>query len=92
MVGSMLIDCKSCQAVPAACDDCVVTVLLGPMGGIDRDEEDLDAIDRRAFDALIVGGLVSSLDGAIVTTGTPDGATPAAQAPGAGPGSWRSTA
>lgn len=27
----MIIDCGSCTAAGPACDDCVVTVLLGPM-------------------------------------------------------------
>lgn len=64
----MLIDCKSCQAAPAACDDCVVTVLLGPISTQGVDEDALDAIDRRAFDALVAGGVVSSFEGAVVTT------------------------
>lgn len=28
----MIIDCGTCEVAGAACDDCVVTVLLGPPG------------------------------------------------------------
>lgn len=31
-VGAMRIDCGSCTMAGLACDDCVVTVLLGPPG------------------------------------------------------------
>jgi hypothetical protein len=30
--GDISIDCGSCLARPAACGDCIVTVLLGPIG------------------------------------------------------------
>ena len=34
----MIIDCDSCEVRGLACDDCVVTALLGgPPGGIDDD-------------------------------------------------------
>ncbi len=32
----MIIDCGSCTVAGAACDDCVVTVLLGPMPTAER--------------------------------------------------------
>lgn len=53
----MLIDCESCAAKPAACTDCVVTVLLGMPGS----EPDLDATEQRAIDALAGGGLIPPL-------------------------------
>ena len=30
----MIIDCGSCAVAGDACNDCVVTVLLGPVGGL----------------------------------------------------------
>ena len=92
MVGSMLIDCKSCQAVPAACEDCVVTVLLGPINGqAPREDEldatELDATEQRAFDALVEGGLLAApwRETAEVTFGV-------SSAPAGGSRRWRSTA
>lgn len=35
----MIIDCGSCTVAGAACDDCVVTVLLGPMPAVQRPPE-----------------------------------------------------
>lgn len=35
----MIIDCGSCTAAGPACDDCVVTVLLGPMPTTERPHE-----------------------------------------------------
>lgn len=53
----MLIDCNSCAARPAACSDCVVTVLLGPIEGeLDLEPEEFDALG-----ALAGGGLVPPL-------------------------------
>ncbi len=87
MVGNMLIDCKSCQAVPAACEDCVVTVLLGPMNGQSPSEDELDATEQRAFEALVEGGLLSSgwLEAAEMTTAP-------RTAPAERSRRWRSTA
>lgn len=34
----MIIDCGSCTVAGAACDDCVVTVLLGPIPSAERPE------------------------------------------------------
>lgn len=53
----MLIDCNSCAARPAACSDCVVTVLLGPVDG----ELDLEPAEYDALGALAGEGLVPPL-------------------------------
>jgi hypothetical protein len=52
------IDCDSCLVRgPAACGDCVVTVLLGgPPSGVHLHPE-----ERQALDALAAGGLVPPL-------------------------------
>ncbi len=55
----MIIDCDSCQARPAACGDCVVTVLLGPVGG--HSPVTLDDDEQRAISALSESGLVPPL-------------------------------
>lgn len=52
--GDMAIDCGRCLARPVACGDCIVTVLLGPVGGV-NDEE------RTAFAVLAGSGLVPPL-------------------------------
>ncbi|WP_146135379.1 hypothetical protein [Antricoccus suffuscus] len=83
----MLIDCKSCQAVPAACEDCVVTVLLGPLNGQAPSDGELDATERRAFDALVEGGVLSETWRTTAeVTMTPR------TAPAGSPRRWRSTA
>lgn len=52
----MLIDCDSCVAGPAACSDCVVSVLLGtPDGGHLVSEEE------RVIGVLSESGLVPPL-------------------------------
>lgn len=53
---SLCIDCDDCAVRGPACDDCVVTVLLGgpPDRGFDDDE-------RRALDVLAGSGLVPPL-------------------------------
>jgi hypothetical protein len=51
------VDCDTCSARGLACDDCVITFLLGaPPSGVEigRDE-------RRAIEALAAGGLVPPL-------------------------------
>jgi hypothetical protein len=51
------VDCGTCVARGAACNDCVVSVLLGRSGGVvdlDRDEQD-------ALEALADSGLVPPL-------------------------------
>jgi hypothetical protein len=50
------IDCDSCVMRALACDDCVVTVLLGPPPELAFDDE-----ERRALDVLAQGGLVPPL-------------------------------
>ena len=52
----MIIDCDDCVMRNVACDDCVVTVLLGipPVGELPRDEQ-------VALAALADGGLVPPL-------------------------------
>lgn len=54
----MIIDCDHCAVRgPAACGDCVVTVLLGtPPGGVELDES-----ERQALEALAGAGLVPPL-------------------------------
>lgn len=52
----MIIDCDRCEMRDVACDDCVVTVLLGmPPAG------ELDAQETGALQALADGGLVPPL-------------------------------
>lgn len=50
------IDCDSCVMRGLACDDCVVTVLLGPPPELAFDDD-----ERRALDILAAGGLVPPL-------------------------------
>ncbi len=65
----MLIDCDGCGARGVACGDCVVTVLLGPVGlGLpatpgpaEAAAVHLDPDDRRALRALADAGLVPRL-------------------------------
>ena len=54
----MIIDCASCQMRDIACDDCVVTVLLGlaPETGDDLGDE-----TTQALRVLADGGLVPPL-------------------------------
>ena len=52
--GEMLIDCGSCVVRGDACGDCVVSVLLGPIGGVSGEE-------RTAFAVLADSGLVPPL-------------------------------
>lgn len=51
------VDCDTCIARGPACDDCVITVLLGaPTSGLD-----LDSDERAALEALADSGLVPPL-------------------------------
>lgn len=59
----MLIDCGTCLARGDDCADCVVTVLLGPIGGIGGEE-------RTAFAVLAGSGLVPPLR---LVTGSTEG-------------------
>lgn len=61
----MLIDCDGCAMRDLACDDCVVTVLLGsPPGAVEVDEG-----ERRALGVLADSGLVPRLQ--LVPLGRP---------------------
>jgi hypothetical protein len=51
------VDCDRCIARGPACDDCVITVLLGPPAG----KVDLDSDERAALSALAEQGLVPPL-------------------------------
>jgi len=53
---SVLIDCETCVVRGAACEDCVVTALLGPPPEIGFDEE-----EQRALEVLAESGLVPRL-------------------------------
>lgn len=53
---SLHIDCDTCAVRGPACNDCVVTVLLGP-----PPEAGLDDDARRALDVLAGSGLVPPL-------------------------------
>ncbi len=50
----MIIDCDGCQMRDLACEDCVVTHLLGPPGG-------LGSAEQTALAVLADGGLVPPL-------------------------------
>lgn len=53
----MTIDCDRCAARGPACEDCVITVLLGaPPSGVEIDET-----EREALDVLADRGLVPRL-------------------------------
>lgn len=53
----MIVDCDRCQVRGNACQDCVITVLLGaPPGAVE-----LDGAERRALDTLAEAGMVPRL-------------------------------
>ena len=52
----MLVDCDSCEVRGKACQDCVVSVLLGT-----PPSNTLDTSEQRAIDALASAGLVPKL-------------------------------
>jgi hypothetical protein len=53
----MIVDCDRCQVRGNACQDCVITVLLGaPPGAVD-----LDGAERQALDTLAEAGMVPYL-------------------------------
>jgi hypothetical protein len=57
MAYDCVIDCDTCTVRGLACDDCVVSVMLGgPPGPVD-----LDAEEARALDVLARGGLIPQL-------------------------------
>ena len=53
---SVHIDCDTCVVRGPACQDCVVTVLLGPPPELAFDDD-----EKRALDVLADGGLVPPL-------------------------------
>ena len=50
------IDCDTCVMRQLACQDCVVTVLLGPPEDLTFDDD-----EQRALDVLAGGGLIPPL-------------------------------
>lgn len=56
----MLIDCERCEVRGLACDDCVVTVLLGAAPAA-AEVVELNADERAAIDVLAGSGLVPPL-------------------------------
>jgi len=52
----MIIDCDSCVVRGLACEDCVVSVLLGVPENVE-----IDALEQRAIDALGRAGIVPRL-------------------------------
>lgn len=54
----MIIDCDTCVMRDVACQDCVVTVLLGPPGAMTAG---FDPEERAALDVLAESGLVPPL-------------------------------
>ena len=52
----MIIDCDQCEMRDVACDDCVVTALLGAGAGEDLGGDTVDALQ-----VLADGGLVAPL-------------------------------
>jgi hypothetical protein len=66
----MIVDCDRCEVRGVACQDCVITVLLGaPPSGVE-----LDGTERLALDTLAEAGMVPHLqlvdrDGDDQTTG-----------------------
>ena len=56
------VDCDTCIARGAACNDCVVSVLLGTSGGsVTAGVLDLDRDEQAALEALADSGLVPPL-------------------------------
>lgn len=52
----MLIDCDTCEVRGQACDDCVVTALLGTPSSLEIDE-----CEQQALQTLADGGVVPPL-------------------------------
>ena len=77
----MLIDCGGCAMRGLACDDCLVTVLLGaPPGALEVDDG-----EQAALAALADSGLVPRLR--LVPLGVPPGAPEPGRTPGSRQGS-----
>lgn len=72
----MIVDCDRCEVRGGACQDCVITVLLGaPPGGVE-----LDGAELRALDTVAEAGMVPCLqlvdrhgDHPLTLTGTDTG-------------------
>ena len=54
----MIIDCDTCEVRGLACDDCVVSVLLGAPGVAGGQGPELDDSERAALDVLAGTGTV----------------------------------
>lgn len=53
-MGILHVDCGSCAARGPACDDCVISVLLGaPAEGVDLDTDEQDALSALAGSGLV---------------------------------------
>ncbi|MCE7011983.1 hypothetical protein LWC34_55615 [Kibdelosporangium philippinense] len=52
----MLVDCDSCEVRGKACQECVVSVLLGPPSMVS-----LDSSEQQAIDVLASAGMVPKL-------------------------------
>jgi hypothetical protein len=57
----MLIDCDTCAVRGPACEDCVVTVLLGAPPARSGDGMELDGAEQAALAVLAGSGLVPPL-------------------------------
>jgi hypothetical protein len=55
-MSTLIVDCDTCVVRGLACDDCVVSVLLGAPPSVE-----LDPVERRAIDVLAGAGLVPRL-------------------------------
>jgi hypothetical protein len=82
MEPDMIVDCDRCVVRGGACQDCVITVLLGaPPEGVE-----LDGAQRRALDMLAEAGMVPRLQ--LVDRLAPAGTNPGGHRPSA---QWPST-
>ncbi|MQA09429.1 MAG: hypothetical protein GEU98_12930 [Pseudonocardiaceae bacterium] len=54
--GTVIVDCDRCEVRGDACQDCVISVLLGAPSNVE-----FDAGERRAIDALAGAGMVPRL-------------------------------
>jgi hypothetical protein len=69
----MIIDCDRCTMRDLACDDCVVSFLLGPPGSA---REGFDPEEQAALGVLADSGLVPPLRLAIADRPAGDGGSP----------------
>lgn len=60
-VGTMIIDCDSCEVRGKECGDCVVSFLTIPVRDTRRDVVEMDSAQAAAVSALSHGGLVPPL-------------------------------